>query len=69
MYVPPLDVEGANAAARRLENAAREATYAADRIQQVVQEFRALTDQGYGNNVCTLIELLQRSPINYNIIP
>lgn len=56
-----LDTEGANRAAARLEQAAKDANAAADRIEQAVRELRALTDHGYGNNVCTLIELLQKA--------
>ncbi len=56
-----LDVEGASRAANRLESAAKEATAAADRLEQVVREIRVLTDHGYGNNVSTLIELLQKA--------
>jgi hypothetical protein len=56
-----LDTEGANRAASRLESAAKDANYAAGRIEEAVRELRALTDHGYGNNVCALIELLQKA--------
>lgn len=39
-----------------------DATRAADRIEQAVRELQCLTGNGYGNNVCSLIELLQRLP-------
>ncbi len=53
-----IDTEGMSNAARRMEFAAREATHAADRIEESVRQFRILTENGYGNNVSILIEQL-----------
>jgi predicted deacetylase len=57
-----LDVEGANRAAHRLECAAQDAKNAAARIEDAVAQLRALTEDGYGNNVSRLIELLTTQP-------
>lgn len=59
---PYLDTEGAMRAARKLEDAAQEATRAADRLETVLHQLRVLTEDGYGNNMCALIELLRNLP-------
>lgn len=59
---PYLDVEGAMRAARKLEDAAKEANRAADRLETVLYQLRPLIDDGYGNNMCALIELLRNLP-------
>lgn len=46
-------------AARRLGDAAIEANRAADRLETVLHQLRVMTEDGYGNNFCKLIELLQ----------
>lgn len=59
---PYLDVEGADRASFRLERAAQSANSAADRLESAVQQLRTMTEDGYGNNVCRLIELLSKEP-------
>lgn len=51
--------EGQIHAACRMKAAAEEMTRAADRIESAIQQFRVLFEDGYGNNVCRLIELLE----------
>lgn len=60
MSAPYLDVEGADRAAIRLERAALSANSAADRLEEATRQIRFLTEDGYGNNVCRLIELLSK---------
>jgi len=49
-------------AARRLEDAARSANQAADRMETVLHQLRMMTEDGYRNNVTRLIELLSKEP-------
>lgn len=56
-----VNTEDMHRAARRMEDAAKEATQAADRLEEAVRQMRLLTDSGYGNNVETLIELLRNA--------
>lgn len=57
---PFLDVEGANRAASRLEDAANKASRAADRLNEATQRLTVMLEPGYGNNVSKLIELLEK---------
>jgi len=50
----------AHRAADRLESAAKSANEAAGRMESVLHQLRALVDDGYGNNVSRLIELLAK---------
>jgi hypothetical protein len=51
--------EGQLRAAHRMQAAAEDMTRAADRIESAVQRLAALLEDGYGNNACRLIELLE----------
>lgn len=55
-----LNAEDAHRAASRLESAVKDAMNAAERIEEAVRQFRMLTEDGYGNNVTRLIELLSK---------
>lgn len=55
-YIPTETLERA---ASRLEEAARQAHQAADRIESLLHQLRVLTEPGYGNNVSLLINLLE----------
>lgn len=52
--------EDAHRAATRLEQAAKSANEAAERMESALHQLRVLVDDGYGNNVTRLIELLSK---------
>jgi hypothetical protein len=52
--------EDAHRAANRMEQAAKSANEAAERMESVLHQLRMLVDDGYGNNVTRLIELLSK---------
>ena len=54
--------EGQMSAACRMKSAAEEMSRAADRIESAVRRFEVLLEDGYGNNACRLIELLENIP-------
>lgn len=56
-----IDTEAMTTAAYRMRDAAMEANRAADRLESVLHQLRLLTEDGYGNNVTTLIELLRET--------
>ena len=47
-------------AIRRMESAADKMSQAADRMEHVTQQLTFLLADGYGNNACRLIELLEK---------
>jgi len=55
-----LNTEQMENAAYRMRDAAIEANRAADRLETVLHQLRVLTENGYGNNVSRLIELLSK---------
>lgn len=55
-----INVEAMETAAYRMRDAAAEANRAADRLESVLHQLRVLTEDGYGNNVTALIELLRK---------
>jgi len=55
-----INTEAIESASYRLQRAADEANRAADRLDYVLHQLRILTEEGYGNNVSRLIELLSK---------
>jgi len=53
-----INTEAMERAAYRMEQAATSANQAADRMESALHQLRALTEDGYGNNISRLIELL-----------
>lgn len=51
--------EGQLRAAYTMRDAAQEMSMAADRLETVLHQIKVLTEDGYGNNVTVLIELLR----------
>ena len=56
-----IDTESLVWAARKFQDAALEATRAADRLEQVLHQFKVMTEDGYGNNFTKMIELLEKN--------
>lgn len=54
-----INTEAMENAAYRMERAATSANQAAERMESALHQICVLTEDGYGNNVCTLIELLR----------
>lgn len=60
-YLLVAAADDANRAANRLEEAAKSANEAAERMESALHQLRMLVEDGYGNNVSRLIELLSKS--------
>jgi hypothetical protein len=53
-----INTEAMERAAYRMEQAVSSANQVADRMESALHQLRILTEDGYGNNVSRLIELL-----------
>lgn len=53
-----INTEAMERAAYRMEQAVASANQAADRMEYALHQLRVLTEDGYGNNVSRLIQLL-----------